>query len=164
MHPGVREVVSNEPTKLSKSTREPPSGANLTDGTGRNQAFRTSVRSRGRPRAPTRPSRRSGRSGRRRSPPIHSSRGSLRASVHPDRQSDNDLIERLQQMGRRLGLRLSGGNPISRERAMPTAWARSLARRSSSLARTTCSEASKRPANSVPTFPEYNCSRSFGKM
>jgi pimeloyl-ACP methyl ester carboxylesterase len=32
------------------------------------------------------------------------SRGSLRASVHPDRRSDDDLIDRLQQMGRRLGL------------------------------------------------------------
>ncbi|MEH2595049.1 pimeloyl-ACP methyl ester carboxylesterase [Bradyrhizobium sp. AZCC 1577] len=32
------------------------------------------------------------------------SRGSLRASVHPDRRSDDELIGRLQGMGRRLGL------------------------------------------------------------
>jgi len=32
------------------------------------------------------------------------SRSSLRASVHPDRRSDDELIGRLQEMGRRLGL------------------------------------------------------------
>jgi pimeloyl-ACP methyl ester carboxylesterase len=32
------------------------------------------------------------------------SRGSLRLSLHPDRRTDNELIDRLQEMGRRLGL------------------------------------------------------------